>query len=369
MKISCTQENLNKGIGTVSRIVGTRGTLPILSHILLSTQKGRLKLVGTDLEIAIITYIGGKIDEEGAVTIPARLLSEFVSANRDQTIDFQSDGNNIKATSNHITARLNGLDFNDFPLIPEVKSDQIIKVNATDLKEAIGQVAFATATDDSRPILTGVFIKVVGKEMTLVATDSYRLAERKMEVTNDNGKDISVIVPARTLHEVSRLIDASIKEVSITVAQNQISFDFNSSQIVSRVLEGTFPDYEQIIPKEVKTKVTLGTDELQNALKLGISFAREVANNIKIEILGSQNIQVIATSPQVGETTAKIDSKNEGDDLEIAFNAKFLSDVLSNCLTKEVRIDFSGNLSAAIINPIGKKNYRALVMPLRLDQV
>lgn len=369
MKISCTQENLNKGITTVSRIIGIRGTLPILSHILLSTEKGRLKLIGTDLEIAIITYIGGKIEEEGSVTMPARLLGEFVSANHDQTINLQSEGNNIKATSNHITARLNGLDFNDFPLIPEVKSSQSIKINSNDFKGAINQVVFATSTDESRPVLTGVYLKISKKELLLVATDSYRLAERKVILTEQVSQEISAIVPARTLQEVARLLDTSVKELTLTVASNQISFDFGTTKVVSRIIEGNFPDYEQIIPKEVTTSVTLSSAELQNALKLGVSFSRDVANNIKIEILGDKNIQVIATSPQVGDTTAQIESENKGEDLEIAFNAKFLIDVLSNTLTKEVKINFSGNLSAAIIHPIGKANYRALVMPLRLDQI
>lgn len=369
MKISCTQEKLNKGITTVSRIIGTRGTLPILSHVLLSTEKGQLKLTGTDLEIAIITYIGGKIEEEGSVTMPARLLGEFVNANHDQTINLESEGNNIKATSNHITARLNGLDYNDFPLIPEVKSDQSIKINGNEFKEAINQVVFATSSDESRPVLTGVYIKITKKDMVLAATDSYRLAERKITLNESINKDISVIVPARTLQEVSRLLDTSIKELTLTIASNQISFDFGSTKIISRIIEGNFPDYEQIIPKEVTTTVTLSSAELQNALKLGISFSRDVANNIKIEILGSKDIQIIATSPQVGDTTAKIESKNEGEDLEIAFNAKFLIDVLNNTLAKDVKIDFSGNLSAAVIHPVGKTNYRALVMPLRLDQM
>lgn len=367
MKISCTQENLNKGISSVSKIVGTRSTLPILSHILLSTSKGRLKLAGTDLEIAIITYIGAKIESEGTITLPARLLSEFVGANKDKIINLELDGTKVKASSDHVTAHLNGLDASDFPLIPEIKSNQSITLSAKDFKEAINQVVFASSLDDSRPILTGVLIKVKGSQMIVAATDSYRLAEMKIKLDTESKEELAVVVPSKTMLEVGRLIESTTKEISISIDQNQIGFNFDSIEVISRVLEGSFPDYEQIVPKTKSTTVTLSSNELQGALKLGISFARDSANNIKIKVIGENKIEVVATSSQSGDTITQVDSKNNGDDLEISFNAKFLIDVLNNCQSSEVKIDFNGNLAAAIIYPTNNKNYRALVMPLRLD--
>ncbi len=368
MKISCTQENLNKGITNVSRIIGTRSTLPILSHILLSTEKGRLKLAGTDLEVAIITYIGAKVESEGTITLPARLFGEFVAANKDKIINLELDGTKVKASSDHVSAHLNGLVADDFPLIPEVKSDKSITINGEDFKKAISQVAFAASLDDSRPILTGVFIKAKGKELIMAATDSYRLAEVKLSLSEDVSEELSVVVPSKTMQEVGRLIEAGTKEITVNIDHNQISFAFDSVTVISRVLEGSYPDYEQIIPKDKTTTLEINSGQLQNALKLGSSFSRDSANNIKLVIKGESQVKVVATSPLVGDTVSEVDSNNSGEDLEISFNAKFLIDVLSNTPANEVKIDFSGNLAAAIINPKANQNYRALVMPLRLDE-
>lgn len=368
MKVSCTQENLKHGVTSVGRVVGVRGTLPILSNILLATDKGRLKLSGTDLEIGIISYIGAKIEKEGSITIPARLLTDFISSNPDKTINLEINGTTVTASSDHVTAHLNGLPATDFPLIPEVTSLASVTLPGSELKEAINQVCFAAALDNSRPILTGVYVKIVGSDLLLAATDSYRLAEKKITLKTPQSQEISVVVPARTLQEVGRLLEVGDADITMALALNQVSFSFGQTTVVSRVLEGTFPDYEQIIPTKHTTESTMIASELQNALKLGSTFAREMANNVRLKIEPEKPLQVIAHSPQVGDTTTFVDAEIKGESLEIAFNAKFLLDVVAATGTKQVKLFCDGSLSPAIIKPVNQQNYRALVMPLKLDE-
>lgn len=369
MHISCTQESIAKGIAAVSRIVGNRVTLPILNNVLLATEKGRLKIVGTDLEVAIISYIGAKIEKEGSITVPARLLTDFISSNPDKTIEFEVvEGNRIKAASEHVSAHLNGLSAQDFPLIPEIKSQEQISIKPNDLREAITQVVFATALDETRPILTGVLCQAQGQNLTLAATDSYRLAERIVPLIKPIQKPFSVVIPARTLSEVNRLIGPALDEVILTLAEAQASFNFGNITVVSRILEGTFPDYAQIIPKKETTTVTLALQPLQSALKLASSFSRDSANNIRLLLEPGNPISVSATSAHVGDTVNKVDGLIEGEKLEIAFNARYLLDILSVMPENEIQIHCFGALLPIIIQPKTTQGYQTLVMPLRLDE-
>lgn len=368
MKLSCTQENFAKGVLAVSRVVGTRGTLPILSHILLSTEKGRMKLAGTDLEIGIVSYVGAKIEQEGSVAVPARLLTEIITATSDSTINLSTDGQKIIIESERINTHLSGMDPDDFPLIPEVKSDSTITVDGTKLKEAIAQVVFATANDESRPILTGALIKIGGDSIVLAATDSYRLCEKTLKLKKPVGGQKAVVVPSRTLLEVGRLIGAGQDEITIILSENQISFDFSQIKVVSRILEGDFPDYEQIIPKEKSSSIEVKTQELGSALKLGMTFAREVSNNVRLLIGKESGVSLVATSPQVGDTTAKIGAVVGGEDLEIAFNAKFMLDILNVINSEKVILNFKGKHAPVLLRSGSDDNFRSLVMPLRLDE-
>lgn len=369
MKISCTQENLSKAVGVVGRVVGTRSTLPILSHIFISTENGRLKVVGTDLEIGIVANIGAKIEEEGAVTIPARLLADFVVNNKDETINIEVSDNKISLSSDHFKAHLSSLSPEDFPLIPEIKDSQNIKVSAKEIKELITKTVFASAIDETRPVLTGVLIKTEEKTLILAATDSYRLAEGKIDLGENPQKQISAIVPSRTMQELARLIGPTEKTVEIAISENQISFTLSSLKIVSRILDGPFPDYTQIIPKNISSHVEIGLEKLVNALKLSLSFAREVSNNIKVKIEPQQDIQIIATSPQIGDSISTLEADTKGDKLEIAFNARFLLDIISVLDSEKIVIEFSGKTSPAIIRPKNDQKYIALIMPLRLNEL
>lgn len=371
MKVSCTQANLQKGLAIVSRGVTTRGTLPILANVLLVTDKGRLKLVTTDLEIAISTYIGAKVDADGTLTVPARLLQEFVLTNNDPTIELQTKDNTLQLKSEHYQANIKGLAAEEFPLIPEVKKEHNFALAALQFKEAIEQVVFAAANDETRPILTGVLITALKSQLTLAATDSYRLAERKLALPKPIDTTLAAIVPARTINELSRIIDETIDMIEVGIGENQVQFSIGPTQLVSRLLEGKFPDYQQIIPQKTVAKAQVATAQLGNSIKMASFFAREVANNIKVKTNNKQ-LEIMAVSPQLGDAKSHVKAQIEGESLEVAFNAKFLSDGLAAIKSDNVSFELSGPLSPGLIKPAGKtsdkNHYLYIVMPLKLGE-
>lgn len=367
MKLSCTQENLNRGINNVIRSVGTRTTLPVLSNILLKTDKGRLKISATDLELGVSSWIGAKIEKEGALTIPSRLLSEFVSSNNDKKIDLEVEDTTLNLKSEHFQAHIKGIEASEFPLIPEISKEPIFKIPTLIFKEAVLQTVFAAAYDETRPVLSGVLLRLVGDKLKLVATDSYRLSEKTLNLPRKISKDLDLIVPAKTLSELYRITQDDQEQVSVSVSENQIQFTLPSTQIVSRLIEGSFPDYQPIIPKTSSVKVAVKTADFQNAIKMASFFARESANNIRLKIL-PQKIQVIAISPQLGDNTSEVEAKVEGGELEIAFNAKFVLDVLPVLGSSEINLEFSGKLSPGVLRTKTGSDFLYIIMPLRLEE-
>lgn len=367
MKLSCTQENLSRGLSIVSRSVGTRATLPVLNNILLQTDKGRLKLSATDLEIGIHTWVGAKIDAEGGITVPARLLQDYVNNNTDKTIVLELNGTTLKLESERFKANINGIEASEFPLIPEVKKSVEIDVPTLELSTAINRTIIATAMDESRPVLAGVYFFNKDQEMKVVATDSYRLAEQTITLVAKPEKDFSFIVPQRTIAELSRVLANSGERVKVNPGENQVEFIMEGTILVSRLIEGAFPDYAQIIPKEKKSVIEMPTSEAANAIKMASLFARESANNIKLKITAPDKIEVLATSSQVGSNVSTINGTVKGDNLEIAFNAKFILDCLSVINSEKITLEMINNVSPGVIK--GKEaNYLYVIMPLRVDE-
>jgi len=368
MKLSCTQEKLNKGINIVSRIVSPRGTLPVLNNILLQTDKGRLKISATDLEIGINTWIGAKVDSDGGITVPARLISDFVNTNSDEAIILELKDTTLSLKSDKYKANIKGIGASEFPLIPEVKKESLIELAGKDLKKSISEVVFASALDETRPVLMGVLMKVKDNIMKLVATDSYRLAEKTITLNKKVPQEINIIIPQRTMNELGRIISGDEEKIEIRIGENQIHFTLGDTQLVSRLIEGSFPDYNQIIPSSSETKTTLSVDKFANAIKMASYFARESANNIKLKIASGKHIEVIAVSAQIGDNVSIVEAKIEGKDLEIAFNAKFILDVLNILDDKEIVLETVDKSTAGIIRPVKDKNYLYLIMPLRVEE-
>ena len=370
MKLSCLQQKLNKGLSLAGRLVGTKTTLPVLNNVLLKAQKGKLIITSTDLETAITAKIGAKVEKEGQITVPARVLSDFVAANKDKKINLTLKENILTLKSKHSQAHVRGIGAGEFPLIPKVKGKTTFNLESGELLEGSNKVGIASATDDARPNLCGVYFKIKGKELNLVATDSYRLAEKKIilkQKESSNEKDF--IMPLKAVHETLRILGSTEPaRVKIKVNENQVALVLPGAELTSRLVEGEFPSYEQIIPQRFETKTSLNSNEFGDLVKIASVFAREAANNVELNFEKKGEVAVNAASDQVGDNRSKLKSEVEGKSNKIAFNAKYVSDVLGVLGDQEIDLEMTGSLNPGVVRPKNDKNYLYVIMPLRMDE-
>lgn len=368
MIVSCTQENLAKGLAIVGRSVGTRTTLPVLNNILIKTEKGGLKLSATDLEVGINTWIGAKVDQDGAITIPAKLLVDYINNNSDKKISLNLKEANLYLVSDHFKTNIKGIDATEFPLIPQVKKQTEIVISSQNLQSAITKTLIAVALDESRPVLAGIYFHVKGDTLKMVSTDSYRLAEQKITLDKKVENEFSFIVPYRPMSEVLRILSDSLDKVMIYPGENQVEFVMGETTLVSRLINGAFPDYEQIIPDKATTQVSVDARELTGAIKMAQIFARESANNIKLKLNPPSQISIIATSPHLGDNISEIKSDVTGEKMEISFNAKFILDALQVLKSDRIKIDLSSDTKPGLVYGEKDSNYLYVIMPLRTDE-
>jgi len=373
MKLSCLQENLNRGLGVVGRAVATRTTLPITNNVLVATDEGRLKLVATNLEMAISNWVGAKIEEEGAITVPARLLTEFVSSLPSDTIDIslspQTKTLGLKCA--RFEARISGIDAKDFPPIPSVDEGINTKVEVEALRQGINRVVFAAATEESRPVLTGVCAQFEGNSLTLAAADGFRLAVYTLPITDAVSEKTEVIVPARALSELNRLMADEDEAVEITLnpGKSQVLFRLKNIEMVSQLVQGAFPNYAQLIPQSYSTRVIVSVTEFLRATRTASIFARDGSGIVRLVITpgGEQvpgKLTVSARSEEIGDDVGEIDATVEGDEAKIAFNGKYLTDVLSVLHETQVALETTNPSSPGLIRPVGTDNYTHVVMPM-----
>ncbi len=365
MKLSCLQEKLNKGLSIVEKVISPRANLPVLSNILIKTKKGQLELSSTNLEIGINKLIGAKIEKEGAITIPAKVFSEYISSLPNKKINIEKKDDSLHISCNKYKATILGISASEFPLIPEIKGKPIISIKPNILKEAISSVVFAAALDESRPVLSGVFLHFKDKELKLVATDSYRLAEKTIKLDKKVSSEKKVIIPTRTLQELNRIISEFSEPVDISITENQILFHMSETNLVSRLIEGSFPDYKRIIPDSFQTKAKVATSGFLNMVKTASIFTTSGANNIKLEFKSKGEIVIESSAAQLGENISSINADVEGGDGEITFNAKYLLDVLNNIKAEEVALQIKGKLNPGVIKAEGSSDYTYVIMPLR----
>jgi len=365
MKVSILRENLSRGLNIVGRMIKQRATLPVLSNIMLATDKGRLKLISTDLESAITCWIGAKIDEEGAVTIPARTIIDYLTSTSDETIKLDARGADIHIISAHHQATIKGIEAGEFPVIPEVKGDVALKFESSQLKQAIFSTSIAAALDETRPVLAGLYFKGRVNSLHIVETDSYRLAEYKIEAPKLPAS-IDVIIPSRTALELARVLPDDESEVAFSVGENQAEFRLKDVNFLSRQIEGAFPDYEQIIPKEFVYKFEASKQELSEAIKSASVFARDAGNSLKLDASTGQ-IVVSAAAAQVGDAKAKLAVESSGSPLAVAFNAKYIMDAVTAIDAEMINFELSGALNPGLIWSKSKPNYRYVIMPLRSE--
>jgi len=373
MKLSCLQENLNRGLNVVGRAVATRATLPITNNVLLATEKSRLKLVATNLEMAISCWIGAKVEEEGTITVPARLLTEFISSLPSEKVDItlspQTKTLGLKCA--RFEARISGIDAKDFPPIPKVEGGITTKVEVDALRQGIIQVAFAAATEESRPVLTGVDAKFEGDLLTLAAADGFRLAVYKLPVVEPVSQNTEVIIPARTLFELNRLMAEQEEAVEITANPNkgQALFRLKNVELVSQLIQGSFPNYAQLIPQSYTTRAVVSVTDFLRATKTASIFARDGSGIVRLMIapggeLTPGKLVISARSEEIGDDVGEIDALVEGAEAKIAFNGKYLTDVLSVLHEAQVAVETTSPSSPGVIRPVGADNYIHVVMPM-----
>ena len=373
MRLSSLQENLSRGLSVVGRAVATRTTLPITQNVLVSTDSSRLKLAATNLEIAITTWVGAQVEEEGSITVPARLLTEFVNSLPPERIDINSvsQPKGLALTCARFEANINGTEAEDFPPIPTVESGVMGKVEPQVLKEAITYVAFTAATEDSRPVLTGIKVEITGQDFTFAAADGFRLAVYKGQLTEPVSEDVSFIIPARALQEVNRLIggqDTPI-EFTVTPSKSQALFRLDNVEVVSQLIQGTFPNYSQLIPQSYGTRAVVNLQEFLRAARTASIFARDGSGIIRLHLTSESDgakgrLSVSSRAEEVGENQGEIDAKVEGDEARIAFNSKYLTDALDVLGTGEVALETTTSSSPGVLRPLAKEGYVHVVMPM-----
>jgi DNA polymerase-3 subunit beta len=373
MKLSCLQENLNRGLGVVGRAVATRSTLPITQNILLSAEQSGLKLAATNLEMAITCWIGAKVKQKGDITVPARLLSDFVNSLPNDLIEVNLPANSriLELKSGHFQAHIHGIDAADFPPIPQIKDGITITIEAASLREGIAQVAFAAATEESRPVLTGINTEFDGEQLNLVAADGFRLAVHKTTLSSPIKEKTTIIIPARTLNELNRLLGEQEDPVEITVNEkkSQVLFRLKDAEIVSQLIQGSFPNYSQVIPQSYTTRAVVDISEFLRVTKMSSIFARDASGIVRLVITpGSEltpgKVTVSAQAEEVGDNVGEVDALTDGEEAKIAFNVKYLSDVLSVLSQAQVALELTTPSSPGTIRPIGVDNYVHVVMPM-----
>jgi len=369
VKLSVMQENLARGLQVVSRAVSSRSTLPVLANVLLRTEDAGLKLTATNLEIGITYWVPGKIETDGSLTVPARLITDVVnSLPPGERVDLESDGAaTLDLRSGRQRAHLRGIDADEFPVIPSAGERPTTRISQRALKQALSEVVFAAASDEARPILTGVLTRFEGDRLTLAAADNYRIAVKTL-ATLDPVEEMSIVVPARSYHELERVLADTDDPVDVVLApsKNQIVFHLEGIDLVSRLIDGQFPNYQQVLPTAHTTRAVVDREELLKAVRLSALIASSSANVVRLRVDsdGESGITVAAAA-DVGDTEGHVEATTEGDGLTVAFNARYLQEALANLAAEQLALEFQGPLSPGVLKPIGDDGYVHVIMPVR----
>ncbi|UCD43437.1 MAG: DNA polymerase III subunit beta [Chloroflexota bacterium] len=375
MKVSVLQENLAKGLNIVSRAVSPRSTLPVLSNVLVATDEGRLRLSATNLELGITCWIGAKIEEEGSTTVPARTFTELVGTLSDQQVEMSLSvrTQTLNVHSGSSNTDLKCIDSQEFPPMPTSDLGDGTPINVTDMKEMIQQVAFAASTDEARPILTGVLVEVNGEELTMASADGFRLSVRQANLSAPTSRPQSAVIPARALSELARIISDGDQVVDMIFPPDgsRVVFQMQDIQLMSQLIDGTFPDYEQIIPNSRETRSVLSTSSFLKACKQAEIFAREGSHIARINItpggeLKPGSIMISGQSEETGSSQSEMDASIDGTPLLIAFNVRFLREVLEVVKTPEIALETTVDTAPGVIRPVGDENFLHVIMPMHL---
>ncbi len=362
MKLQVTQENLSKALNTVGRVASTRGTLPVLANVLLKTVGNRVSIAATNLDIAITHYIGSKVAEEGAITVPARLMHDFVSGLPSGVISLELNENRLNITTDKYQSTINGITAEDFPVMPEITKGTSWKISGSVIKTGLQQVIMAASNDEARPVLTGVYLHTFEGNLYAAATDSYRLAEKSLMASKD---EVNMLVPANAMQDLLRILSDHEAEVLVTHDDQQVLFKVGDVELVTRLIEGSYPDYRKLIPKEFSTIATLKRSELVNIAKVSSLFARESAGSITINVdEKTKQLSIRSIASQLGENTASADADVKGGGT-ITLNSRYLLDALNAITGETVNLCFNGKLEPSILQDPDDGSYLHIIMPLK----
>jgi DNA polymerase-3 subunit beta len=377
MKVSCLQENLARGLSTVARAVAPRSTLPVLGNVLVATEDGRLRLSATNLELGITCWIGGKVLEEGSTTVPARTFVDLVNTLPNDQVDMELSvrTQSLNVRSGAFNNDIKCIDAQEFPPLPPSELDDGLILNVDDLKEMIQQVAFAASSDDARPVLTGVLAEIVDGELTLAAADGFRLSVRTADLEDAKSDGFKAIIPARALSELSRVLTDGEETVTMLMpsGRGQVIFRGRNVEVVSQLIEGSFPDYAGIIPTSYSTRSIISTAAFRKACKAAEIFAREAAHSARLRInpggeLEPGTLEISATSAETGSNETVVEATIDGEPVEIAFNVRFLVDVLSVIDNPNVALETSTPSQPGVLRPVGRDDFLHVVMPMHLGR-
>jgi DNA polymerase III subunit beta len=376
MKVTILQENLARGLGIVSRAVSPRSTLPVLSNILIATDEGRLRLSATNLEMGITCWITARIEDEGSTTVPARTLADLVNTLPGDQVALNLDmaTQTLNVRSGTSTNDIKGIDAQEFPPLPVPDMEGAVQLNVVDFREMIHQVAFAASTDEARPVLMGVLVIVNGDQITMAAADGFRLSVRSATLSTPASQPVNIIVPARALSELARIASDGEETIAMVVpkGRGQVVFRVKDAELVSQLIDGTFPDYQQIIPRSYKSRTLVSTTSLLKACKQAEIFAREGSNVARLDIKASHGdmepseVEISATSEETGKNETIVEATVDGSGVLIAFNVKYLREALEVIRTPNVALETSAANAPGVIRPVGEDDFLHVIMPMHL---
>jgi DNA polymerase-3 subunit beta len=381
VNVTCKQQDLNRGFSVVGHAVSNRSTLPILANVLLATDQGRLRLYATNLEIGINCWVDAQVHEEGSTTVPAKRITDFVGSLPQDSVNISvpADAHTVSVKSLRSNANIEGMDPAEFPLSPTTEgSEEPVTLDAKQLKEMIEQVAFAAADDDSRPVFTGVLVQVKNEKITFAAADAFRLAVRVASLAGDSTMRSDILIPARTLTELARILPSEgAVQMIVTPNRSQVLFHSENVDLLSRLIEGTFPNFYQIIPKEHSTRAIVDTKEFAAAVRSVTPFARDSSNITRVKIANADDteqgtVTIEATAEDVGSGVSSINATVEGQEQQIIFNVKYLSDVLAVIDTPEVAVEVTSAARPGVIKPWKSDettiDYTYVIMPMSTNR-
>jgi DNA polymerase-3 subunit beta len=376
MKVTILQENLARGLGIVSRAVSPRSTLPVLANIMIATDEGRLRLSATNLEMGITCWIAARIEDEGSTTVPARTLADLVNTlpGEQVALNLDTSTQTLNVRSGTSTNDIKGIDAQEFPPLPVPDMEGAVQLNVVDFREMIHQVAFAASTDEARPVLMGVLVIVEGDQITMAAADGFRLSVRTATLSAPAPQPVNIIVPARALSELARIANDGDEAIAMVVpkGRGQVVFRVKDAELVSQLIDGTFPDYQQIIPRSYKSRTLVSTASLLKACKQAEIFAREGSNVARLDIKAAQGemepseVEISAISEETGKNETIVEATVDGGSVLIAFNVKYLREALEIIKTPNVALETSASNAPGVVRPVGEDDFLHVIMPMHL---